>query len=197
MLRSTLPLLLALATPAAWAQAGTGTSSVATASVSATPAAPTPAPAEVAPAPAATAKPTLALTFTAAAGTTLHQKAGEAYTPLCTAPCEATLAPGTYRLGLSQGGAVVPVASPVSVASTSKELVGRYASATPSMIGGAVVAAASIAGAVLGIVGTTSTEDGEPTDYVPLGAGVVGGSLGLAVGIAMMLVGDSAELEAR
>jgi len=32
---------------------------------------------------------------------------------------------------------------------------------------------------------------------VPLGAGVVGGSLGLAVGIAMMLVSDSAEVEAR
>ena len=165
MLRTTLPLLIALATPAAWAQAGAGTSSVATASVSATLAAP--APVVVEPAPAA--KATLALKLTADAGTTLHQKSGDTYSELCTAPCEATLAPGTYRLGLSRGGAVVPVASPVSVASTSKELVGRYASATPSMIGGAVVAAASIAGAVLGIVGTTSTEDGEPTDYVPLG----------------------------
>jgi|JI10StandDraft_1071094.scaffolds.fasta_scaffold533883_1 hypothetical protein len=196
MLRTTLPLLIALATPAAWAQAGASTSSVATASVSATLAAP--APVVVEPAPAApAAKATLALALTADAGTTLHQKAGDAYTELCTAPCEVSLAPGTYRLGLSRGGAVVPVASPVSVASTSKELVGRYVSATPSLIGGAVVAAASIAGAVLGIVGTTSTEDGEPTDYVPLGAGVVGGSLGLAVGIAMMLVSDSAEVEAR
>jgi hypothetical protein len=196
MLRTTLPLLIALATPAAWAQAGAGTSSAATASVSATLAAP--APVVVEPAPAAPAvKATLALKLTADAGTTLHQKSGDTYAELCTAPCEAALAPGTYRLGLSRGGAVVPVVSPVLVASTTKELVGRYASATPSMIGGAVVAAASIAGAVLGIVGTTSTEDGEPTDYVPLGAGVVGGSLGLAVGIAMMLVGDSAEVEAR
>lgn len=193
MSRSWCSLVIAsFVAPAAWAQpAVVATSSVATATVAA--AAQEPAPIVAAPsAPAA-----VPVKLTAEAGLTLHRRSGGTYSALCTAPCEVSLPPGNHQLGLSRsGGDVLAAPAPVTIAPSSTELVGRYSPATAAQIGGAVVVAASLAGAILGIVGTAGSDEGA-TDYVPMAAGLVGGSFGVAVGVAMMLIGDSATVEAR
>lgn len=150
---------------------------------------------------------------------------GEAQ-PLCAAPCRAQLAPGSYRIGLARGDdAPVEMESPVLVTPDTQALSGEYQSYFGVRIGGALLAAGSVAGLIAGaavafdesgqenparrvrrVVSSSEVsgfQNGSVDTNAPPSSGTglaigIASTLGLLAGIALMaLVGDDAAVTAH
>jgi hypothetical protein len=118
-----------------------------------------------------------------------------AYDEICTAPCDVTLATGSYSLALSQdNGGPVAVEDRVNIRGPAT-VRGEYTSYRGVRIAGLVTAIASaVGGMTLMLVPVFSREPNETPSVAPIIAGGVIAGGGVLVGTILMLKGDEADV---
>ncbi len=124
----------------------------------------------------------------AVAGTT------QAYSVICTAPCEAVLPTGTHRMALSlEGGAPVEDEESVTLNGPAR-VQGKYTSRYASRIAGAAAGAGGLlGGTVIFVAGPKGEDDGSTT--LLLGTTVM--VVGLVVWLALGFRSDVAEIDVK
>lgn len=117
----------------------------------------------------------------------------DAYTEICTAPCDASLPDGTHVLALSREGSAPVAADPIRVEGPTT-LYGTYSDRSGVRIGGWII---FLGGAVAGTALMVSSIDGE----AGLGTGFYAGAaifgITTVVGLVMTMTGDGAKIERR
>jgi hypothetical protein len=117
-----------------------------------------------------------------------------AYDEICTAPCEATMAAGSYSFALSRGtGAAVPVEDRVVASPGATTLRGTYTSYTGVRVAGWITL---VGGAIGGtaLVATSFSGDGEGRKGQMIAGFVVMG-VGMTVGWVLTLKSDEAAID--
>jgi hypothetical protein len=121
---------------------------------------------------------------------------GEGYREMCTAPCEVSIASGTYSFGVSEPGESPVAAEAVTVPPGRSELHATYNDNSGVRIAGGVVLAAGLVGGLGLTLASLDGGSGElDTGLLIASTGVMCG--GIVIGFALMRVSDSAEVEVR
>ncbi len=108
------------------------------------------------------------------------------YSPVCSGPCTAHLAPGTYHLALARGGRIVPARGPVVVDGPAT-LRGEYINRTALRTTGLVIGIAGSVGGFIMVV--ASAQNGAVCDVngICVSRGMTNIPL-LAVGVSVLVV---------
>jgi len=110
----------------------------------------------------------------------------DAYTPICTAPCEASLPVGTHELGVSApGDGVTAVEKPVEITGPGT-LEASYASNAGARVGGVIIMLAGIG------AGTALTLSGDAGSSSNLYGGLAVGAGSVLVGGLLLRTSDTA-----
>lgn len=118
----------------------------------------------------------------------------DAYTTICTAPCEASLPAGTHELAVSASKerGVVAVETPVQITGPGS-LEASYQSRQDTRIAGNLIVAGSLVGGLALMLGSTKSSGGKLNSNMYIGGGLlmIGGGL---AGFALTKVSDRATI---
>jgi hypothetical protein len=120
----------------------------------------------------------------------------DAFEPLCLAPCEIDVPPGTYQFGLSQGASGnAQRASIVYPLSTDTHFVAEFSSrGVERAIGWTVFSLSAVACVVTVLVPIFVSDFSESTLFTSLGVGLGTLVVGMAVGFPLIFLNDHAEV---